>query len=350
MIGGPQPPAAAVFSASRSFRRAMKQRLERHGFTVAVEAEPERWSPGENDADIRLAVVDTGDGAAPSAAFLDTLLSTLPHITLITVGPSPPSDLSLPANHFHITGDQLPFDDLLGALQRAIMRDQHRGELASLLIHDIRSPLNSMVGYLELLMNQTLGSLNEGQQGFVEKAATLGDQVLEMLEDINEIYRNEQYRFTLEREPVALKTIVNQALLNIWVQAEHKKIQINKRIPILLPKVVVDAFQVQRVLVNLLENAIKYCPENTTVTISARKTGRQFVKVTVRDTGVGIPEDQLPRVFGKSIRYHDAATHQRGLGLGLYICRLIIKAHRGSIRAENHPDGGVAFIFTLPTH
>jgi len=260
---------------------------------------------------------------------------------------------TVPLNHaylFRSEGGNIGLDSFIANISELFRREIARGELAAMLIHDIRSPLNSMNAYIELLLNRTFGPLNEGQQNFLEKAINLGDQTLEMLEDIHDIYRTEQHIFSLDREPFAAHKVVDDALLNIWPIADRKNIKIRKKVSRWLPKVYGDTFQIQRVLVNLLENAIKYCPENAELTVEVHKQSRQVARFLVRDNGGGIPENALKEIFRKSFRIKSDAQHQKGFGLGLYICKLIVKTHGGTIHAENNDQGGVTMIFTLPFH
>ena len=99
---------------------------------------------------------------------------------------------------------------------------------------------------------------------------------------------------------------------------------------------------------NLLGNAIKYSPDHSTVTIKAEQRSQRQLEVSVIDNGGGIPEADLKHIFKKLFRASGDTNQQKGYGLGLYICKLIVKAHGGTIRAENNEQGGMSFIFTLP--
>ncbi|HEX5689688.1 MAG TPA: ATP-binding protein, partial [Roseiflexaceae bacterium] len=119
-----------------------------------------------------------------------------------------------------------------------------------------------------------------------------------------------------------------------------------------LPLVSINAVLIEQVLINLLENALKYAPPNTPLHIAARisddpgKVGA--VVVEVRDHGAGVPADDLTRIFQKFVRGPSRIDHTNGAGLGLAICKGIVEAHGGQIWAENRADGGIAFLFSLP--
>lgn len=251
--------------------------------------------------------------------------------------------------NLHPDSDTIKFEIFLKNINRLLERDKARMELAATLLHDLRSPLNSLVSYMELLINETFGYLNEGQKNFLEKAMILGDQVLDMVEEINEVYQNEQYTFHLEKEQISLPDLIDESLLKIWIQADAKNIKIKKELPNKLPAISGDPFQIQRVFSNLLGNSIKYCPDNSKIVLRVFPPKNKFIEIEIMDNGAGIPESELKKIFNKYYRVDHKTELDKGQGLGLYISKLIVKAHRGKIRAVNNQLGGLSFIFTLPT-
>ena len=120
-------------------------------------------------------------------------------------------------------------------------------------------------------------------------------------------------------------------------------------IPADLPAVQISYTQIDQVLTNLIENAVKYTPADTPITIEAG-VERDTMRIEVRDQGPGIPAGLSTRIFEKFVRVAGPERHADGMGLGLAICKGIIELHRGRIWAENLPTGGARFIFTLPLH
>lgn len=116
-----------------------------------------------------------------------------------------------------------------------------------------------------------------------------------------------------------------------------------------MPKIFGDPFQIQRVLINLIGNSIKYCPEDSKILVVAKPGKGNFVEIEIRDDGGGVPETQLKKIFHKFVRAKQHLDVKQGKGLGLYISKLIVKAHKGKIWAENNNVGGLSFHFTLPT-
>lgn len=251
--------------------------------------------------------------------------------------------------NLHPDSNTIKFEIFLKNISRLLERDKARMELAATLLHDLRSPLNSLISYMELIINETFGHLNEGQKNFLEKAMILGDQVLDMVEEINEVYQNEQYTFHLDKENISLPSMIDESLLKIWIQADAKNIKIKKELPKKLPEISGDPFQIQRIFSNLLGNSIKYCPDNSKIILKVSPPKNKFVEIEIMDNGGGIPESQLKKIFIKYYRVDQKAELDKGQGLGLYISKLIVKAHKGKIRAVNNQMGGLSFIFTLPT-
>jgi signal transduction histidine kinase len=217
-----------------------------------------------------------------------------------------------------------------------------------MLLHDVRSPLNSLIGYIELLLNSTFGELNEGQANILEKVMDLGDSTLDMLEDLNELYRDLQYADFPQLHNFNFKKTLDSVLINIWVKADRKNIKIKKEISTNLSHLYGDDFQIQRALTNLISNAIKYSPENSQIKIITNQTENNYVLITVQDSGGGVSPDKLPYIFDKYYRLIQKSDKSKGYGLGLFITKKIVKNHGGEIWAENNENGGLSIHFTLP--
>ena len=324
--------------------------LNDNGYEILVVANLAIWQEKAETYHSDIYFIDNRDETFDYDAFLPQLAICSAHSIVINVSDDHSIQSSGSNYLFSVRFEEshVDFPSLISTLSEYIRRSKNRIEFGAMLIHDIRSPLNSLIAYIELLLNQTFGPLNEGQLNFLEKAMNLGDQTLDMLEDINEIYRTEQYTFSLDKETFSIDKVLDESLLNIWIQADQRNIKIKKAIPGQLPLLCGDPFQIQRVFVNLLGNAIKYCPDNATVIIKAEQSSERYAQFSIADNGGGIPEADLDKIFARAFRV-EATQHARtGQGLGLYICKLIVKAHGGMITAENNDIGGVSFNFTLP--
>ncbi len=223
-----------------------------------------------------------------------------------------------------------------------------QAELSAMLLHDIRSPAQSVFGYMELLEQEVFGEINEGQRQIILSALTLGDSIIDLMEELGEVYQFEKKAIDLFKVPLDLKQLLDETLRALWVQADRKNIKFMPKIAPRLPEVFADSTAIRRILNNLIQNAIKYSPDGGTVRISVEATESQTIEFKISDSGPGLPEDQIEQIFEKYFRISDYKHKQKGQGLGLYICKLIAESHGGSVRAANHPEGGSIFTFTLP--
>ncbi len=230
---------------------------------------------------------------------------------------------------------------------RLTMMHKKQAELSALLLHDLRSPTQSIIGYIELLEQEVFGEVNEGQRQILLSASNLGDSIIQLMGELGQVYQFEKNEFELQKSTLDVKLLLDETLRALWVQADRKNIKFIPKIDSSLPELNADGMTIQRVLNNLVHNAIKFSPENSTVRIqvTAKKEELEF---RIVDSGPGLAEDQIPLIFNKFYRITDRKDRQKGQGLGLYICKLIIEAHRGKIGVENNSDVGTTFIFWLP--
>ena len=158
----------------------------------------------------------------------------------------------------------------------------------------------------------------------------------------------ESGKLTLKLEPCAVTSIIDKVISELRQQAEYKSIMLNTEIPNDIPNILADEVRVAQVLLNLIDNAIKYTQESGKVTISAADHN-SYVQVSVSDSGDGIPEKDLPRIFERFYRVDKARSRQLGgTGLGLSIVKHIVQAHRGEVFVKSILGQGSTFSFTIP--
>lgn len=252
---------------------------------------------------------------------------------------------------------QFGYDDLdneryLSCIYKHARQKKNQTELSAMLIHDLRSPLQSLMSYLELIENEVFGEINDGQRKMISHALSLSDDLQGLLEELSKIYQYEQksYVFTMEKTP--LKSLLDMVLPALWVLADKKNIKFTPQIISDLPVVEIDVQAIYRVLVNLVSNAISHSPQNSIVRLNVQlieKEGQTpLVQFKIIDSGKGIDSEQIGYIFNKFYRIQDESIRKSGYGLGLYISKLIVEAHGGSISAYNNREGGMTFYFTLP--
>ena len=224
-----------------------------------------------------------------------------------------------------------------------IEAEQMRNALLSSVSHDLRTPLTVIAGSASSLLegekNLDAGTKHELTQGIYEEAKRLDRLVHNLLE----MSRLQSGEVKINMEWYVLEEVIGCALAQLDSQLQDHPVSIS--LPTDLPLVQIDALLLERVVINLLENAMKYTPPGTPVEISSRLNDNKLL-VTVADYGPGLPVGQEERIFEKF--YQVTPGSARGAGLGLTICRSIIEAHGGHIWAANRPEGGARFSFTIP--
>jgi two-component system, OmpR family, sensor histidine kinase KdpD len=234
----------------------------------------------------------------------------------------------------------------VGVAQDALLKmesERLRNSLLAALSHDLRTPLTVLVGLAEsmALTAPKLSAMQlETAQAIQEEARRMSTLVSNLLD----MARIESGEVTLNLQWQPLEEVVGASLNDARGMLQRHNVEV--RIPPDLPLVKIDAVLIERVLVNLLENASKYTPPGSTVTLSAEVVGDRL-SVSVSDNGPGLPAGREEAVFQKFTRgEREPATP--GVGLGLSICRAIIESHQGKIVAAQRPGGGATFTFTLP--
>jgi len=251
-------------------------------------------------------------------------------------------------------------------LERAIAHlrevDQLKSNFLATVSHELRTPLTSIIGFSEMLAKGIAGPLNEEQTEYATMILERGEDLLRLITQILEMSKMEMGTMRLNLAPIDLGDIVARAFSAATIPAERAQVHLLREFDD-IPQVVVDADKIQQVLINLISNAIKFNRPNGTVTVRAelapirRPFEEDFfgeevadaLRVSVSDTGIGIPEDQLSRIFDAFYQVDATSTRQHGgAGLGLSIVRKLIEAHGGEAWAESIVGAGTTFHFTLP--
>jgi two-component system sensor histidine kinase KdpD len=230
--------------------------------------------------------------------------------------------------------------------QEALVRiesERLRNSLLAALSHDLRTPLTSLMAQAESLA-RSMPPLAPAQRSMADTLREETVRMSTMVTNLLDMARIESGEVKLRLHWQAIEETIGSALRASRAALGGRSVE--TRVPADLPLVRYDAVLIERVLSNLLENAGKYTPAGSTVGVSARRHGI-WLEVAVSDDGPGLPPGQEEAVFDKFVR-GERESAKPGVGLGLAICRAIVEAHGGTIRAANRPEGGVAFVFTLP--
>ncbi|MCL4874949.1 PAS domain-containing sensor histidine kinase [bacterium] len=212
--------------------------------------------------------------------------------------------------------------------------------------HELRTPLASIKGYSETLLD---GGMEDGEtlKEFLRVIDRHATRMSRLIDDLLTLSRLESHQMTIVSAPVDIKELVLSMIPAFEKQARDKSITVSTGIPEGLPKALGDHDRLEQVLVNLLDNAIKYTPSGGRVTVFAGSDG-QSVRVEVKDTGIGIPAADIPRIFERFYRVDKARSRELGgTGLGLAIVKHIIQGHNGRLHVESAPGVGSTFSFSL---
>ena len=214
--------------------------------------------------------------------------------------------------------------------------------------HEFKTPLTAIQGFAETLLN---GALDDkvNRARFVEIIREHARRLARLTDDLLKLSRIEAGRLELEFRPIRVQALVNGCVETARLNAEARGLQIQVDLPANLPAVRGDGAQLGEVLQNLLDNAVQYTPPGGQIAVQARANGHDIV-FTVTDTGIGIPESDLERIFERFYRVDTARSREAGgTGLGLAIARHIVDAHGGRIWVESAVGQGSRFHFSVPT-
>lgn len=212
--------------------------------------------------------------------------------------------------------------------------------------HELRTPLASIKGYSETLLD---GGIEEKEtlKEFLRIIDRHATRMARLIDDLLILSRLESHQMTIVSAPVDIKEMILSTIPGFEKQARDKGITLSVEMPDKLPKALGDRDRLEQVVVNILDNAIKYTASGGSVRISASRSDGH-VRVDVKDTGIGIPADDIPRIFERFYRVDKARSRELGgTGLGLAIVKHIIQGHNGKLNVESTPGRGSVFSFMI---
>ncbi len=245
-------------------------------------------------------------------------------------------------------------------LKRQRELDTLKSNFLATVSHELRTPLTSVIGYSEMLLGGLAGEMNGEQQEYVDTIMGRANALLGLIDTILDISRIQRGGVSLNLDYTDVNTVIEGAIASVTPQAVKREIHLLTQMEPELPDVQIDGQKVGQVLVNLLNNAIKFTPVRGQVTLGARRctlpsaspsaAPRAGLLFSVRDTGVGIPPAHLSRIFDAFYQVDNSATrHYGGAGLGLSIAKSFVEAHGGRIDVHSRQGQGTEFSFMLPT-
>ena len=222
--------------------------------------------------------------------------------------------------------------------------DKLQSALLNSISHDLRTPLASITGALSSLLEDEVTLDEASRRSLIETASEEADRLNRLVGNLLDMTRLEAGAMHIKREDCDSPDVIGVTLEGLGSRLAGRLINLN--IPSDLPLVPMDFVLIERVLSNVIDNALKYSPPDKPITITAQMVGG-FLIIKVIDQGIGIPIEDLERVFDKFYRVQRPGS-VNGTGLGLAISKGIVEAHGGMISAENNPGGGTIITITLP--
>jgi len=239
--------------------------------------------------------------------------------------------------------------------------DRMKTDFLSTVSHELRTPLTSVLGFARIIkkrMNEVIFPLVKTDDRKIQKTIqqvsdnieiilSEGERLTALINDVLDLAKMEAGKIEWSMEPLSISEVIEQAAAAISALSEQKGLALRLGLDAGLPLVTGDRHRLMQVVINLLSNAVKFT-ESGSITCGAVRRGNELV-ISVRDTGLGIDTEDLPKVFEKFKQVGDTLTNKpKGTGLGLPICKEIVNRHGGRIWAESEPGRGSAFLFTVP--
>jgi len=228
------------------------------------------------------------------------------------------------------------------------LANRHKSEFLAQMSHELRTPLNAIIGFSDALKAQYFGPLNDKQRDYAQFIHSSGQHLLLLINDLLDLAKIEAGRMELSLGRVNVRDLAQAATGLVRVRASEQAITLRTRIDDTAGEWVADERKLKQVLVNLLSNAVKFTPAGGTVTLDVSRTSAGL-RFSVSDTGIGIPGDQVSRLFTDfgQLQHGDQKIRE-GTGLGLALSQRMVQLHGGEIRVDSEVGRGSNFYFTIP--
>jgi two-component system, OmpR family, phosphate regulon sensor histidine kinase PhoR len=226
--------------------------------------------------------------------------------------------------------------------------DKMKSEFIAMVAHELRAPIAAVEQQLTVILNKMAGEVTEKQEQLLSRAKERTRGLLDLIKDLLDLSKIEAGKMVQYKEPLSLQEVIQRVVDLMRAEAEHKKIDLQFSPSPETPLIHADRNSMEEIFTNLISNAIKYTPEQGKVWVALGEE-KGFVKASVSDTGIGIEEKDLSRIFDKFYRVKTTETRQIvGTGLGLSIVKSIVAAHFGSISVQSKVGAGTTFTVLLP--
>lgn len=230
--------------------------------------------------------------------------------------------------------------------------EELKSEFVAKISHELRTPLNSVQETIALLLDKVVGNINSDQERILSIGKRQIQRLSRLINDLLDLSKMEAQKLRLDRKPFQLEEWLRQTVAGFEVWANNKKIKLETRCPSEPLEIEADQDRLTQVVTNLIGNSMKFTPAGGKITIEAKKIQDRepvYLNVSVRDTGLGIPKQEQPKIFDKFVQLSSSMTSTSGgAGLGLTISKEIVELHGGRIWVESEEGKGSCFIFEIP--
>jgi signal transduction histidine kinase len=238
--------------------------------------------------------------------------------------------------------------ELAQALERLAELNRLKADFVANISHELRTPMTHIVGYIDLLAEDTFGPLSAQQRDALETLRHASQRLHDLIEDLIQFSDTSRGGISLNLQSVSIRDCVQEALARLAAKAQQGSVRIEVRLPPELPPVRADSRKIAWVIAQLVDNGIKFTPSGGRVTIHAG-TSSDRVWLTVEDTGIGIPPSRMKELSEPFHQLDGSSTRRRGgTGMGLYLSRQIVDAHGSKLTMQSKEGGGTKLMFDLP--
>ena len=226
--------------------------------------------------------------------------------------------------------------------------DEAKNDFISMASHQLRTPVTSIKGYLDMMLEGDLGKISPTQRAVLREAFSSSERMVRLISDFLNVSRLQTGKFMIDKQLTDLSQIIDDEVSLLNVVADQRNIKLVKKVDKKLPKTMMDVEKIRQVVMNMIDNAIYYSKPNSKVMVGAVKNG-EFVEFTVKDTGIGVPKSEQKDLFSKFFRGTNARKKRPdGTGVGLFLARKAVLSHGGEMIFLSEEGKGSTFGFRLP--
>ena len=226
--------------------------------------------------------------------------------------------------------------------------DEAKNEFISMASHQLRTPLTSIKGYLDMMLEGDLGKISPTQRAVLREAFSSSERMVRLINDFLNVSRLQTGKFTIDKQSVDIAQILRDEVSLLKVVADQRSVEMVLKIDKKIPSLAVDSEKIRQVMLNMIDNAIYYSSPHKKVAITLKSSGK-MIEFSVKDSGIGVPKSEQANLFGKFFRGTNAKKRRPdGTGVGLFLAKKVILSHDGEMIFESEEGKGSTFGFRLP--